>query len=165
MAVRVSLGALFAAFFRLGCTSFGGGTAGWLHRDMVERRRWIDDAAFLRAMAIAQALPGANGIKMSLLIGQQLWGMIGAVAALLALLTGPFLIILAIAALYAGIAGQPIVHAVLDGIAAAVIGLTFATGLRSLGRSTCTAGSRPANSPISSHCRVPRRGRDRCWLR
>lgn len=107
MAVRVGLGALFAAFFRLGCTSFGGGTAGWLHRDMVERRRWIDDATFLRAMAIAQSLPGANGIKMSLLIGQQLWGMTGAVAAVLALLTGPFLIILAIGALYAGIAGLP----------------------------------------------------------
>src|SRR3954464_13099645 len=92
----IGLWQIFAAFFRLGCTSFGGGTAGWLHRDMVERRRWVDDAAFLRAMGIAQALPGANGIKMSLLIGQQLWGMIGAVAALLALLTGPFLIILAI---------------------------------------------------------------------
>ena len=85
-ASHVSLWAIFAGFLRLGCTSFGGGTAGWLYRDIVLRRRWLDDAAFLRAMAIAQALPGANGIKMSLLIaaapgtgfsaGQQLLGMI-----------------------------------------------------------------------------------------
>jgi len=32
--------AISAAFLRLGCTSLGGGIAGWLHRDIVLRRRW-----------------------------------------------------------------------------------------------------------------------------
>jgi chromate transporter len=127
----VGLRRIFGAFFWLGCTSFGGGSAGWLYREMVQRRRWIDDEAFLAAMALAQVMPGANGVKLSILIGQRLDGAPGAAAALFGLLSGPFAIVLALAAVYSGIAGQPVLHAMLDGVAATVVGLTFATGLRS----------------------------------
>src|ERR1700739_3433356 len=43
---RVGLPAIFVAFFRLGVVSFGGGTAGWLYREIVERRRWVNDTEF-----------------------------------------------------------------------------------------------------------------------
>ena len=39
--------------------------------------------------------------------------------------------VLAVAGIYAGLAGNKILHDMLDGVAAAVVGLTFATGLRS----------------------------------
>ena len=133
---RPGLTAIFAAFLRLGCTSFGGGTAGWLHRDIVLRRQWIDDAAFLQMLTVGQALPGSNGIKLTVLIGQQLHGMAGAAAALFALLLGPFAIVLAVAGIYAELTGQKLVHDMLDGVAAAVVGLTFATGLRSVVQGT-----------------------------
>jgi chromate transporter len=124
--------AIFLAFLRLGCTSFGGGTAGWLHRDIVLKRRWLDDPTFLAMLTVGQALPGSNGTKLTVLIGQHLRGTAGATVALFALLAGPFVIVLAIAAVYAGLTGQKIVHDMLDGVAAAVVGLTFATGLRSV---------------------------------
>jgi chromate transporter len=126
------LPAIFLAFLRLGCTSFGGGTAGWLHRDIVLRRRWLDEPTFLAMLTVGQALPGSNGTKLTVLIGQHLRGTAGAAAALSALLAGPFVIVLAVGALYAGLTGQKIVHDMLDGVAAAVVGLTFATGLRSV---------------------------------
>jgi len=129
---RPGLVAIFVAFLRLGCTSFGGGTAGWLHRDIVLRRRWIDDSAFLQMLTVGQALPGSNGIKLTVLIGQHLHGTAGATVALFALLVGPFAIVLAVAGIYAGLAGNRTVHDMLDGVAAAVVGLTFATGLRSI---------------------------------
>src|ERR1700748_2325607 len=47
MRPRIGLPAIFAAFFRLGAASFGGGTEGWLYREIVERRRWIDQTQFL----------------------------------------------------------------------------------------------------------------------
>jgi chromate transporter len=127
-----SVWAIFLAFLRLGCTSFGGGTAGWLHRDIVLQRRWLDDPTFLAALTIGQALPGSNGIKLTVLIGQHLQGVAGASVALFGLLAGPFVIVLAIAGVYAGLTGQKTVHDMLDGVAAAVVGLTFATGLRSV---------------------------------
>jgi len=127
-----SLWAIFLAFLRLGCTSFGGGTAGWLHRDIVLHRRWLDDQRFLAMLTIGQALPGSNGIKLTVLIGQHLHGVAGASVALSGLLAGPFVIVLAVAGLYAGLTGQKTLHDMLDGVAAAVVGLTFATGLRSV---------------------------------
>ena len=133
---RPGLVAIFVAFLRLGCTSFGGGTAGWLHRDIVLRRHWIDDAAFLQMLTVGQALPGSNGTKLTVLIGQHLRGTAGAAIALFALLLGPFVIVLALAAVYAELTGQKTVHDMLDGVAAAVVGLTFATGLRSVVQGT-----------------------------
>jgi chromate transporter len=123
---------IFLAFLRLGCTSFGGGTAGWLYRDIVLRRRWLDDPTFLATLTIGQALPGSNGIKLTVLIGQHLQGLAGASVALFGLLAGPFVIVLAVGGLYAGLTGQKTLHDMLDGVAAAVVGLTFATGLRSV---------------------------------
>jgi chromate transport protein ChrA len=48
---RVGLGRLFAAFSRLGVTSFGGSTASWVYRDFVARRGWLDERGFLSAAA------------------------------------------------------------------------------------------------------------------
>jgi chromate transporter len=131
-ALRIGLPRIFAAFLYLGCTSFGGGTAGWLYREMVLKRRWIDDDAFLAMLAVGQVMPGSNGVKLAVLIGQRLRGAGGAAAALGGLLGGPFVIVLSIAAVYAGLGRHPIVYRMLDGVAAAVVGLTLATGLRSL---------------------------------
>lgn len=130
----IGLARIFAAFLRLGCTSFGGNTASWLHREIVVRRGWIDDATFLADLALGQALPGSVGIKLTVQIGQRLHGAAGSAAALLGLLAGPFVIVLAVGAVYAGFGEQRFVHAMLDGVAAAVIGLTFATGLGSMVR-------------------------------
>ena len=130
----VGLTRLFLAFFRLGCTSFGGGSAGWLYRDMVQKRRWVDDNSFLAAMGLGQVFPGANGVKLSVLIGLHLRGTAGAGAAVLGLLSGPFAIVLAVGAAYAGIGTRPVLEAALDGVTATVIGLTFATGLSSAWR-------------------------------
>jgi chromate transporter len=128
----IGLARIFGAFLWLGCTSFGGGTAGWLYREMVVKRRWLDDAAFLSDFALGQAIPGSNGVKLTVQIGQRLRGAAGAVVALVGLLAGPFAIIVSIGATYAGFGENRILHQMLDGVAAAVIGLTFATGLHSM---------------------------------
>jgi chromate transporter len=128
----IGLARIFAAFLRLGSTSFGGGTAAWLYREMVLKRRWIDDSTFLSDLALGQAIPGSNGVKLTVQIGQRLHGGAGAAVALLGLLAAPFAIVLAIGAAYAEFGEHRILHQMLDGVAAAVIGLTFATGLRSI---------------------------------
>jgi chromate transporter len=137
----VGLMAIFLAFLRLGCTSFGGGTGGWVYREMVQRRRWLDETAFLGDMALGQSLPGANGVKMAVLVGRRLRGGPGAVAAPFALLIGPFVIILIVGAVYGRIGDHRTLHAVLDGVAAAVVGLTFATGINSISRGAADAVS------------------------
>src|SRR2546430_14129217 len=55
-----SLTAIFLTFLRLGGTSFGGGTAGWLPRDIVVQRGWVGGAAVFRVVTVGPALPGSN---------------------------------------------------------------------------------------------------------
>jgi len=127
---RKGLTAIFAAFFRLGLMSFGGGSAGWLYREIVERRHWIDDSAFLSGAALARLSPGSSGVNLTIQVGQALRGAHGAVAAGLALLSGPFAVVILLATAYARARQISALHAILDGVAAAAIGLTFATGLK-----------------------------------
>ena len=137
---RIGLPAIFAAFFRLGVTSFGGGTAGWLYREIVERRHWISDADFLSAAGLGHLMPGSGGVNLTVQVGLRLRGGPGAVAAVLGLLSGPLAIVLALAIAYARISQSGLIHAVLDGIAAGAIGLTFATGLKLVRFSWANAG-------------------------
>jgi chromate transporter len=130
--VRVGSAAIFAAFFRLGVTSFGGNTAAWLYRDIVEGRRWIDDEAFAAGLALSRILPGSGGVNLTVLVGQRLNGARGAVTAALGLLSGPLAIVVALAVLWRRMEGLAELQAVLDGMAAAAVGLTFATGLKLL---------------------------------
>jgi chromate transporter len=137
---RIRLSAIFVAFFRLGVVSFGGGTAGWLYREIVERRRWINDAEFLSGAALGRLMPGSGGVNLTVQVGQHLHGASGALAAVLGLLSGPLAIILALAAGYTRLGQSLILHAVLDGVAAAAIGLTFATGLKLVRFGRASAG-------------------------
>lgn len=128
-AERIGLAAIFSAFFRLGVTSFGGGTAAWLYRAIVQRRQWIDDQAYLVEAGLSRVMPGSAGVNLTVQVGQRLRGGWGALAAVLGLLSGPLFIVVGLAAGFARIAGSPVAHAFLDGVAGAAIGLTFATGL------------------------------------
>src|SRR5260370_10369566 len=75
-------------------------------------------------------MPGSGGVNLTVQVGQHLHGGSGALAAVLGLLSGPLAIILALAVGYTRIDQSVTLHAVLDGIAAAAIGFTFATGLK-----------------------------------
>src|SRR6201993_1074156 len=127
---RVRLLPIFVAFFRLGIVSFGGGTAGWLYREIVERRHWINDGEFLSGAALGRFMPGSGGVNLTVQVGQHLHGASGALVSVLGLLSGPLAIILALAAGYTKVDQSVILHTVLDGVTAAAIGLTFATGLK-----------------------------------
>ena len=130
--LRIGLPAIFAAFFWLGVTSFGGNTAAWLYHQILQSRHWVTDAEFLSDVALGRIVPGSGAVNLTVQVGQRLRGAAGAVAAVVGLLFGPLVIVLALAAAYSRIGWTPAVHAVLDGIAAAAIGLTFATGLKLL---------------------------------
>src|SRR6266404_5621652 len=65
----VSLLSLIMVFSRVGITSFGGSTAAWLYRELVQRRGWIDEEHFVTALTICQVLPGANPVNLSIYVG------------------------------------------------------------------------------------------------
>lgn len=122
---------LFLIFSQLGLSSFGGGVSSWVHRAFVEDRRWIGEKDFAAMLAICRVLPGTNVANLAVLIGQRSRGLTGAAAALLGLLLGPSLLVIAIAASYRRIAGSTLLHALFGGAAAAAVGLLIVMAIRS----------------------------------
>jgi chromate transporter len=74
---------VFLTFLRLGCTSFGGPVAhlSYFQREFVERRHWLDDAAFGECVALTQLLPGPASSQTGMLLGWLRAGPAGALAA------------------------------------------------------------------------------------
>jgi len=124
---------IFLEFLFIGATSFGGGVVAYLRDGLVLKRRWVDDQEFVEYLAISQSLPGLNATNMAVLVGDRLRGLRGALAALFAIcLPGAILMMIAGVAYHAH-GSQPMVTAVLKGVAAAAIGLILATTIQ-LGR-------------------------------
>jgi chromate transporter len=127
---RVSLLAILGVFAKIGLMSFGGALSGWMHREIVLRRGWMDEADFLSGLALGQIMPGANVANLSLYIGQRLRGGVGAIVALLGMLLPPMIVVVLLGMLYDRVAGILWLHRFIDGVAAAAIGLTIMVGIR-----------------------------------
>jgi chromate transporter len=126
-----SLFAIYRLCFIVGLFSFGGGLTAWFHREVVRVRGWMTDDEFFSGYSLAQILPGVNSTNMAVYIGQHLRGALGATAALLGLLTGPFVIVIAAAAGYHHLVGLPGFTAIMAGVAAAAVGMVFRMGMTS----------------------------------
>lgn len=74
---------VLGAALRLGLTSFGGPIAhiGYYRREYVERRRWLDEAAFADLVALSQMLPGPASSELGIAIGTRRAGILGGIAA------------------------------------------------------------------------------------
>jgi chromate transporter len=74
---------VFLAFLRLGLTSFGGPIAhlGYFRQDIVARRGWLDERAYVDLVALCQFLPGPTSSEVGIGIGLTRAGYAGAFAA------------------------------------------------------------------------------------
>ena len=82
---------LFLLFLKASSLSFGGlGSLPILHQDLVSRG--ASENVFGQALAVGRLSPGPNGLYL-VSLGYQLSGLVGAVAAAVALVLPPFLIL------------------------------------------------------------------------
>lgn len=127
-----SLRNLFWSFTHLALQGFGGVLA-VVQRELVEKKQWLTRDEFLEDWAVAQILPGPNVVNLSLMIGDRYFGLRGALVALAGMLAFPLLIVLLLAAVFAGISDSPGVQGALRGMGAVAAGLITATGLKLIG--------------------------------
>jgi chromate transporter len=131
------LGAFVRYFLYLGSLGFGGpvALAGFMHRDLVEERRWVSEEEYRLGMALAQIMPGPLAAQLAIALGYFRHGVIGATAVGLAFTVPSFVMVVAISMAYVRFGGLWWMQALFYGIGAAVIAI-IAIAAYKLSRST-----------------------------
>ena len=119
---------LFYTYLKIGTFTLGGGYAmlPLIQREVVDRKKWIDEEEFLNMIALAQAAPGLIAVNSAVFIGWRVGGWKGVCGAVLGAVLPSFLIILAIAMIFQDWKELPAVEAVFKGIRPAVVALIAA---------------------------------------
>jgi chromate transporter len=120
-----SLKDIIIYFLKLGTWGFGGPVAlvGYMHRDLVENKKWISEEVYKEGLALSQLAPGPLAAQLSIYLGYVHYSILGATLAGLAFVLPSFLMVLAIGYAYVEFGGLPWMQAVFYGVGAAVIGI------------------------------------------
>ncbi|MGZ6124400.1 MAG: chromate transporter, partial [Myxococcales bacterium] len=112
-------------FLRLGTFGFGGpiALAGYMQRDLVERRRWISKDDYVEGLALAQLAPGPLAAQLAIYLGWVRARVLGATLVSFAFIAPSLLMVLVLSAFYVAWGGLPWMQGVFYGIGAAVIAI------------------------------------------
>ena len=137
-------GEVFAAFLKLGLSSFGGPIAhlGYFRDELVVRRRWLDDHAYADLVALCQFLPGPASSQVGFALGMVRAGWLGAFAAFVAFTLPSALILFAFASTATAIAG-PLGDGVVHGLKVAAVAVV-AQAVWGMARNLCPDRERAA---------------------
>jgi chromate transporter len=122
-----TLAELTRTFARIGCLSFGGPAAqiALMHRVVLDEKRWVAEADYLRALSFCMLLPGPEAMQLATWIGWRLKGVPGGlIAGGLFVLPGAA-VVLALSLIYAVFGQVPLVAALFTGVQAAVIAIVI----------------------------------------
>src|SRR5256885_16221499 len=104
---------------------FGGPVAlvGYMHRDLVEERKWISEADYKEGLTLAQLMPGPLAAQLAIYLGYVHYGITGATLAGVAFVLPSFVMVVALGAAYVAYGGLTWMQAVFYGVGACVIGI------------------------------------------
>ena len=116
---------LVAYFLRLGALGFGGpvALAGYMDRDLVERRQWFTEADYKEGLALAQLAPGPLAAQLAIYLGFVHYSFLGATLVGLAFVLPSFLMVIGLGWAYTHFGGLGWMQAVFYGVSSAVIGI------------------------------------------
>ena len=119
-------------FLRLGTFGFGGpiALAGYMQRDLVERRGWITKKDYVDGLALAQLAPGPLAAQLAIYIGWAKGRVFGATAVAAAFILPSFVMVLVLSALYVRYGGLTWMQSAFYGIGAAVIAIIARSALK-----------------------------------
>jgi len=126
---RPGLAEIANTFARYANFTLGGGSAtvAVLHRELLDRKRWINNDDFSLCFALARLTPGTNLLAFCTGVGWLLRGMAGAVIALLAASIPCAIIVVAGTALFSHWQDNHWAQAAIHGAVAAAVAITVKT--------------------------------------
>ncbi len=119
-------------WLKIGTISFGGPAAqiALMHRELVERRRWVSDGRFLHALNYCMVLPGPEAQQLATYLGWLTHGTLGGIAAGLLFILPSLVIMCIIGSLYVLFGHLPEIQALLYGVKPAVLAIVLAACIR-----------------------------------
>ncbi len=123
----IAFGDAFLFWLKLGFISFGGpaGQIAIMHRELVERRRWISEGRFLHALNYCMVLPGPEATQLAIYIGWLMHGTLGGVVAGVCFVLPGALLLVLLSYIYVVYHQVTFIASVLFGFKAAVIVLVL----------------------------------------
>src|SRR6266487_133945 len=102
------MGQLLLYALRLGTLGFGGPVAlvGYMHRDLVEQRKWISETDYKEGLALAQLMPGPLAAQLAIYLGYVHYRILGATVVGIAFVLPSFIMVMALGwaySLYGGL--------------------------------------------------------------
>jgi chromate transporter len=94
-----------------------------MHRDLVERRKWISEAEYKEGLTLAQIMPGPLAAQLAIYLGYVHYRVLGATVIGVAFVLPSFLMVLALGWAYKQFEGLSWMQAVFYGVGASVIGI------------------------------------------
>ncbi|HKZ86978.1 MAG TPA: chromate transporter [Anaerolineae bacterium] len=118
---------LFLVFSKVGLLAWGGGPSMIpLMQQEVLAQGWLTPEGFIDALALGNALPGPIATKMSIYVGYEQAGILGAIAAVSGTIAPSGVLMLILAVFFLG-QKTPLIDAALTAVRPAVIGLLIWT--------------------------------------
>src|ERR1044071_7841317 len=128
----VSFAVAFRFWVKLGFISFGGpaGQIAIMHRELVERRRWLSEERFLHALNYCMLLPGPEAQQLAIYIGWLMHRTLGGIVAGAFFVIPSIFILLALSYTYAAYGNIPAVAGVLSGFKPIVVAIVVEAMLK-----------------------------------
>ncbi len=133
----IPLWQIFLQYFRIGLTGFGPALAAETKKHLVKGRHWITEEDFVNGLALAQLLPGATFVSLTVYIGYRLRGIAGALTSFFGFLVPPFSVMVLLSYIYFAYGSLPQVGVFFKGMAVIVAGLV-AHAVIEIGKSAVT---------------------------
>jgi chromate transporter len=132
----VSFMEAFRFWVKLGFISFGGpaGQIAIMHRELVERRRWLSEERFLHALNYCMLLPGPEAQQLAIYIGWLMHRTVGGLVAGAFFVIPSIFILLGLSYTYAAYGNVPAVAGVLAGFKPIVVAIVVEAILKIGGR-------------------------------
>jgi chromate transporter len=136
---------LLLYFLKLGTIGFGGPVAlvGYMHRDLVEDRKWISEEEYKEGLALAQLAPGPLAAQLAIYLGFVHYSFLGATLIGFAFVLPSFIMVVLLGIVYKLYGGLSWIQAVFYGVGAAVIGIivmsSYKLTIKSIGKFNVTS--------------------------
>ena len=131
---QISLQDIFWVFFKMGLTAFGPTMAAEAKKNIVKRKQWLNEQEFLNGLALAQFIPGATFVTLTIFIGYRIRRLAGAVASFTGFILPPTALMILLSYLYFTYSNLPLVATAFRGLEAIVVAL-IVNAIFDLGRS------------------------------